>query len=275
MVCYTLNFKISKMTNKYKILTTVLLGMLILSSCFKRNESISILNLNPAGDIAYVKFVNTYTAASPSATTPTPNGPSVNVFVNNVKVNGAALSYGGSFPLSPSYTGVTPGLGINIKVVLNRSTGVQQAGDVLSDKNYDLGVNSYTTFYIADTTPNPTPFNPFVIPIQELVANAPIGYFRARFVNMIPSADTLEVFSKRLNAVIFSGQLYKNASQTVELPTFASSDTLQLRKVSAPATVLATINGFVPTSARVYTVYCTGNITSSPKTRVLTTFTNR
>ncbi|MBK6379374.1 MAG: hypothetical protein IPF72_06355 [Chitinophagaceae bacterium] len=61
----------------------------------------------------------------------------------------------------------------------------------------------------------------------------------------------------------------------VELPTFITSDTLQLRKVSAPATVLGTINGFFPTSARVYTVYCTGNITGTPRARVLTSFTNR
>jgi len=264
------------MTNKLKILITAVSGLLIINSCYKRDDgATTVITINPANDIAYIKFINTYVALNPTTTTPTATGPSVNVFVNNVKVNAAAIGYGGSFPLSPSYTGIAPGLAINIKVIMNRATGSPQAGDTLSNKNYDLGVNSYTTFYLADTTPNPTPFNPFIVPIQELVTNAPTGYFRARFVNMIPSADTLEVFSKRLNAVIFSGQLYKNATQTVELPTFTISDTFQLRKVSAPATVLATINGFSPTSSRVYTVYCTGNITGTPKARVLTSFTNR
>lgn len=263
------------MTNKFKILITALIGGLMINSCYDKNESLTILQANPANNIAYVKFINTYAAFNPSTTTPTPNGPAVNVFINGAKINAAALGYGGTFPLSPAYTGITPGLAINVKVILNRATGTPHAGDTLSNKNYDLGVNSYTTFYIADTTPNPTPFNPYVLPIQELVTDAPVGSFRARFVNMIPSADTLEVFSKRLNAVIFSGQLYKNATQTVELPTFILSDTLQLRKVSAPATVLASINGFAPTSARVYTVYCTGNITALPRARVLTTFTNR
>jgi len=263
------------MTNKFKILIAAVAGLLIINSCYKRDDSATtVIAINPANDIAYVKFVNTYTAPSPSSASPAA-GPSVNVFVNNVKINAAAIGYGGSFPLSPSYTGITPGLAINIKVVLNRATGSPQPGDTLSNKNYDLGVNSYTTFYVADTAPNPTPFNPFIVPIQELVSNAPTGYFRARFVNMIPSADTLEVFSKRLNAVIFSGQLYKNATQTVELPTFVTSDTLQLRKVSAPATILASINGFAPTSSRVYTVYCTGNITGAPRARALTSFTNR
>ena len=262
------------MTNKFKILITAVAGLLIINSCYKRNESTSSITINPAADIAYIKFVNTYTAPNPTAATPAA-GPSVNVFVNNVKINGAAIGYGGSFPLSPSYTGIAPGLATNIKIIMNRATGTAQVGDTLSNKNYDLGVNSYTTFYIADTTPSPTPFNPYVVSIQELVTNAPVGSFRARFVNMIPSVDTLEVFSKRLNAVIFSGQLYKNATQTVELPTFILSDTLQLRKVTAPATILASINGFFPTSARVYTIYCTGNITGTPKTRVLTSFTNR
>jgi hypothetical protein len=192
-----------------------------------------------------------------------------------VKINSGPLSYGGAFPLSPAYTGVAPGLAINIKVILNRTNNTPVAGDTISNKNYDLGINSYTTFYITDTTPNLTPFNPFVLPIQELVTDAPVNFFRARFVNMIPSNDTLEVFSRRLNAVIFNGQLFKNASPTVELPVFSLSDTLQLRRVSAPATVLASLNGFLPTSARTYTVYCTGNITGTPRTRVLTSFTNR
>ena len=262
------------MINKLKILITAVLGILIINSCYKTNDSSTVININPANDIAYVKFVNTYTSPNPTTVTPAA-GPSVNVFVNNVKINAAAIGYGGSFPLSPSYAGIAPGLAINIKVILNRTNNTPVAGDTLSNKNYDLGVNSYTTFYVTDTTPNPTPFNPFIVPIQELVTNAPVGSFRARFVNMIPSADTLEVFSKRLNAVIFSGQLYKNATQTVELPTFTISDTFQLRKVSAPATVLASLNGFLPTSSRVYTIYCTGNITGTPRARALTSFTNR
>ncbi|MEP7255529.1 MAG: hypothetical protein ABI666_07110 [Ferruginibacter sp.] len=262
------------MTNKFKILIAAVVGILVINSCFKRDESISVLQLNNGTNLAYLKFINTYTAPNPSAASPAA-GPSVNIFVNNVKINAGALSYSGSFPLSPEYTGITPGLGVNIKVVLNRTSGTALPSDTISNKNYDLGANTYTSFYIADTIPNPTPLNPFVLPIAEIVTNAQVGYFRARFVNMIPSADTLEVFSKRLNAVIFKGVLYKNASDNIEIPTFIISDTLQLRKVSAPATVLASINGFLPTSARVYTVYCIGNITGTPKTRVLTSFTNR
>jgi hypothetical protein len=265
------------MTNKIKIIITALAGMLVITSCYKKDESITLLQPESGLAKAYLKFINVYTASNPSTTTPTPNGPAVNIFVNNVKINAAAIGYAGLFPAStvPGYSAVDPALGINIKIILNRASGGPLPGDTLSNKNYDLGINSYTSFYLTDTTPNVTPFNPFVLPIQELVTNAPIGSFRARFVNMIPSADTLEVFSKRLNAVIFKGQLYKNATDVVELQTFTISDTLQLRKVSAPATVLASINGFVPTSARVYTVYCTGNITASPRARALTFFTNR
>jgi hypothetical protein len=87
----------------------------------------------------------------------------------------------------------------------------------------------------------------------------------------------LEVFSKVLQRVIFNGTLYKNGSNLVELPVMTKSDTLQLRKVSAPATVLAELRAFVPTSARVYTVFCNGLITASSGTRArtLTSFTNR
>lgn len=262
------------MTNKFKILITAVISMLVINSCYNKNESLTTLSTSYANNIAYIKFINTHAALNPTTVTPAA-GPSVNIYVNDVKINAAPLGYGGSFPLSPAYTGVAPGLAINIKVILNRTNNTPVVGDTLSNKNYDLGINSYTTFYITDPTPNPTPLNPYVVPIQELINDAPRGSFRARFVNMIPSADTLEVFSKRLNAVIFSGQLYKNATPMVELPTFVTNDTLQLRRVSAPATVLATINGFFPTSARVYTVYCTGNIAGTPRARVLTSYINR
>lgn len=262
------------MIHKFKILITAAISILAISSCYERNETITSLQANPANNIAYVKFINTYAASAPSTVSPA-TGPSVNVYVNNVKINAAPLGYGGSFPLSPSYTGIAPGLAINIKVILNRTNNTPVAGDTISNKNYDLGVNSYTTFYIADTTPNPTPFNPYVVPIQELITDAPVNFYRARFVNMIPSNDTLEVFSRRLNAVIFTGQLFKNGSPMVELPIPTISDTFQLRRVSVPATVLASINGFSPTSARTYTVYCTGHITGTPRARVLTSFINR
>jgi hypothetical protein len=262
------------MIHKIKTAITALTVILLISSCYKREDSITKLETTYGGDLAYLKFVNTYTAPSPSAASPAA-GPSVNIFVNDVRISSTAVSYGGAFPAGPSYNGITPGLAINIKVIMNRASGVPVAGDTLSNKNYDLGANSYTTFYLADTTPNPTPFNPYIVSLQELVTNAPVGYFRARFVNMIPSTDTLEVFSKRLNAVIFKGQLYKNATEIVELPTFAISDTFQLRKVSAPATILYQTPAISLTSARVYTFYCTGNITGSPKARLLTSFTNR
>lgn len=262
------------MKNKFKIIIAGVIGILAINSCYKKDETISRIQVNYGGNLAYIKFINTYTAPNPSAASPAA-GPTVNVFVNNVKINAGALSYAGSFPLSPSYTGITPGLAVNIKVVLNRTTGTALASDTISNKNYDLGSNTYTTFYLADTIPNPTPANTYILPYTEQVTNAQVGYFKARFVNMIPSIDTLEVFSKRLNAVIFKGTLFKNASDIIEIPTFTTSDTLQLRKVSVPATILGTINGFFPTSARVYTVYCYGNITGVPKTRVLTSFTNR
>ena len=92
------------MRNKFKILITAMLGILIINSCYKTNDSSTVININPANDIAYVKFVNTYTAPNPTTVTPAA-GPSVNVFVNNVKINAAAIGYGGSFPLSPA-TGV-------------------------------------------------------------------------------------------------------------------------------------------------------------------------
>jgi hypothetical protein len=260
--------------NKIIIILVALIGVVLINSCLKKDESSTILQANDATNLAYLKFINVYTAPSPSAASPAA-GPSVNIFVNDVKVNSAAISYGGAFPSSPAYTGIKPALGSNIKIILNRTTGTPLAGDTLVNKVYDLAPNSYTTVYLTDTLPSPTPLSQYFLPFAESVSEARVGFYKARFVNMIPSVDTLEVFSKRLNAVMFTGVRYKNASDIVELPTTILNDTLQLRKVTAPATILASINGFGPTSNRVYTIYCTGNITGAPKTRVLTSYTNR
>jgi len=262
------------MINKIKTALPALFLILMLAGCFKRDDATNI-QVSVATGMAYLKFVNVYTALNPSGASPA-TGPSVNIYVNNNKINATAVSYAGLFPAAPAYAGVTPGLATNIKVVLSR-VGPQLPGDTIISKNYDLPVNSYSSIFLVDSLPYATPLNPNVLFIPESISNAPIGYFRARFINMIPSTDTLEVFSKVLQTVIFSGTLYKNGSNQVELPVMAKSDTLQLRKVSAPLTVLAELRAFVPTSARVYTVYCNGLITSSSgsRARTLTSFTNR
>src|SRR3954468_4271603 len=106
------------MTNKFKILITAVISILVISSCYDRDQSITTIQTNPANNIAYVKFINTYAASNPSTVSPA-GGPSVNVYVNGAKINATPLAYGNSFPLSPAYTGVTPGLAINVKVILN------------------------------------------------------------------------------------------------------------------------------------------------------------
>lgn len=264
------------MINKLKLTITVLLSILLINSCYKKKDYITTLQTDSSSNKAYLKFINVYTALTPSAAA-IPSGPSVNIFINNVKINGGAVSYGGLFPVSPAYAAVIAAPNTNIKMILNRPTGPAVAGDTLINKNYDLAANTYTTVFVTDTFPNPVPQNSLFLPFPETVDNVRVGFFRARFFNMIPSPDTLEVFSKRLNAVIFKGTLYKNGSELIELPTFIISDTLQLRRVSVPATILASINGFFPTSSRIYTVYGIGLITATTgsRARTLTSFTNR
>jgi hypothetical protein len=263
------------MIKKLYIPLALVAGTILFSAC--KREEYTVVQAQGVNGMAFLKLVNVYTALTPSATSPA-SGPSVNVFVNGVRINPPGLSYGALFPATANYAEVAPALGSNILVVLNRATG-PIAGDTLINKNFDIAAGSYTSLYIVDTLPNPNPntASPTILPFGETVTAAHVGNFKARFVNMMPSTDTIEVFSKVLNAVIFSGTRFKNASDWVEMPVFLKTDTLQMRKVSAPTVVLGQIIGFQPNSERVVTVYAQGQITATTGTRprTLTSYFNR
>lgn len=255
----------------YLIITIATTAIAFLS-CEKKKED--VIQITSVSNKASLKFVNVYTALTPSTAT-TPNGPSVDIFVNGKKINATAIGYASVFPAPAAYSAVDAGLGVNVKVVLNR-TGGSTASDTISNKNYNLAAGSFTTIFLVDTLPNPTPLSPIVLPIGESVTSAKFGFYKMRFINMIPSGDTLEVFSKNLNAVVLPGVRYKNATEWVELPVQRKNDTLQLRKVGT-TTVLFPLQPFLPTSERVYTIYSRGLITATTGTRprALTFYTNK
>ena len=242
-----------------------------LASCDKADKQEIIQEIGVT-DRAFIKVLNVYTATTPSAATPAA-GPSVDIFVNNAKINSTPLGYGSIFPVPAAYAAVPYGLSVNVKMVLNRATG-SLPSDTIYRGDLNLAAGSYTTLYLVDTLPNPTPYSPIVLPFGESISSAKSNYYKMRFVNLSPGTDTMEIFSKALNTVVMTGTRYKFASDWVELPLLRRNDTLQMRKPGTTA-VVAQILTWNPSTERVYTVYARGVTGSSTRPRTLLSFQNR
>ncbi len=220
-----------------------------------------------------IKFINTFAGLNPSAGT-TPNGPSVDLFINNVKINAGVVSYSGLFPaVSGQYASLAPG-SMAIKAVINRATPL--ATDVLVNGNFSLDAGKYYSAFLVDTVPIQSPANPNIAIIEDDATRAKSGFYKMRFAHMIPTADTLEIVSKNDQKVLITDIVYKKASGFIELPLLSKNDTIQLRK-KGTTTVLTDQRPFFPSSERLYTFVCRGVYTATTGTRprTLTTYINQ
>ena len=221
---------------------------------------------------AQVKIINAFTALTPSASTPAA-GPSVDVFVNGVKVNGLPVAYSAIYPnAAGTYASVASGL-VNIKAIINRTSG-NIAGDTLANGNYQVGPTTHSIMLV-DPLPFPTPLSPNLLLIGESVSQPAYGKFKVRFMNMIAGpADTLDVYSRRLGGNIATGILYKNLSDWRELPVYSTTDTLELRKTGT-TTSITNLNSFSGVTPRSYTILARGNTSVAGRTRALTFYTSQ
>ncbi len=253
-----------------------LLVTIFLSSCDRRKED--VIQTTNSNSNSLFKFVNAYTSLTPSGAA-TPSGPAVDIYADNKKINAGAIAYGSVFPTPAGYASLPIALGgaqTNIKVVLNRAGVSSPNTDILYQANYNFGFGSHTTMYLVDTLPYTNPSSPIIFSTEEDITAPKSEFLKIRFANMIPSTDTLEVFSKNLQTVILPGTLFKRSTNFFEMPVQRRNDTLQLRRVGT-SLVLAELRAFNPTSERVYTVYSRGQIGAATGTRArtLASFTNK
>ncbi|MFN8305130.1 MAG: hypothetical protein U0T79_00025 [Ferruginibacter sp.] len=256
-----------------RILSILTVGSLLLFACNKNdlNEQHQGWQFHNTAD-AQVKFINAYTALTPSAATPAA-GPSVDLFVNDVKVTATPVGYGTIYPsLGGAFAACASGL-VNIKAIVNR-TGGNIAGDTLANGNYQLGPTTHSIILV-DPNPNPTPLSPNLLVVGESVSMPAYGKFKMRFMHMVAGpADTLDLYSRRLGANIATSITYKNMSPWMELPVYASSDTLELRKTGTTTSII-NLNTFSGSTSRSYTVLARGNTAVTGRTRTLSFYTSQ
>jgi len=259
--------------NMKKLFFTICSGFLVMTACNKNvlNEQSNTWSYHDPAN-AQVKFVNAYTGLTPSASTPA-SGPSVDLYVNDVKVNATPVAYGAIYPnVTGAFAACASGQ-VNIKVIVNR-TGGNIAGDTLANGSYQLGPTTHSIILV-DPTPNPTPLSPNLLVVGESVSMPAYGKFKIRFMNMIAGpADTLNLYSRRLGGNIATSIVYKNLSPWMELPVYATSDTLELRKTGT-TTSIVNLNSFSGSTSRSYTVLARGNTSVTGRTRTLGFYTSQ
>ena len=250
-----------------------ILASMFLLSCDKRKED--VIQTTDSSSNALFKFINVYTSLTPSGATPAA-GPAVDIYINNKKINSAAVGYASPFPAPAGYSSITASPATNLKIVLNRLGVSSPTSDILYEANYNFTIGSYTTLYLVDTLPFTNPSSPIVFSTNEKVSSANQEFIKLRYANMSPTTDIFEVYSKRLQTVVATGARFKSSTDFMEFPLVRATDTLQLRKVGT-TTVLAELRPFNPVSSRVYTIYSRGLVgtTTGLRALTLTSYTNK
>ena len=249
-----------------RIIFSSFIAAVLLSACNKNdlNET-KIWNYNVDGT-AFIKYLNSYTALTPSLGSPV-NGPTIDYYINNKKMNATALGYLGLYPNLGGGFAAAPSGPVNIKAVLNRPTGVGLASDTIASGNFILGANVAHSIILVDTLPNPTPFNPILMVVQESVSMPAYGKFKVRLMNLVATNEVYELYNSTTATVLTSGINYKNFSDWIELPVTTPNSIYQIR-LAGTTTVMASTTAITHGNQRSYTFWARGN-PATGRTRTL------
>lgn len=245
-----------------RIIFLSLIAAILFSGCKKNNLNEKNITGEKIPGYALVKFVNSYTALTPSLGVPA-NGPIVDFYINNRKMNGAlgtaGMGYGFLFPNISGAFDQAPGGVVNIKAVLNRPTGVGGlASDTITSNTFTLGPDVAHSIILVDTLPNPTPYNPILMVVQESVSMPAYGKFKLRLMNLVATNEVYELYNLTSSTLLNPGGInYKNFSDWIELPVTNISNTYQIR-LAGTTTVMATAT-LTGANQRSYTFWARGN----------------
>jgi hypothetical protein len=240
-----------------RILFSFIISFLFLSACQKNdlNEN-KTWDYVPAGS-SLLKFLNSYTALTPSLATPA-NGPTVDYYVNNLKLNATAIGYTTLYPNVSGAFAAAPNNVVNIKAVLNRAVGTPGLpSDTIANYNFTLAPEKAHSVILVDPLPNPTPANPNLMVIQESVTMPAYGKYKIRLLNLVVNTDLYELYNSTTAAILTTGIPYKNLSDWIELPLTTTSQTIQLRKVGTTTSLGSVV--LTPGNQRSYTFWARGN----------------
>lgn len=263
-----------------KSIMVAMLGLVVFTSCDDKDllaDNYKWTYLDSTNS-ANIKIMHVFAGNTPQIPT-APNlttGPQVFIYANGIKLNGTALSYGGTLPIPNVYATVPSGTvnfavvqaRLNLNVVPNIPAPI--AGDTLATFTQNLENGKYYSFYMGDTVPT------VKFTIKEDIMSSPAsGTYKIRLANMdMTDTDTLTLFSRRQNAELIQNITHKQVSDWVQVPLPIITDTLELRKKGSTA-VYINVGGFTPSGLRLYTVTARGKVGVTSKTPTASVVTNR
>lgn len=246
-------------------------GLLVFASCEKQTDRIADYTTTESS--SFIRVIH----ASPSFRQVFTAPDSIHLYLNNAKVNGAQLTYGGVFPASSTtgfgYIAVPAGLQ-NVKLTVAGRVNPDSIPLALFTRLTSAGQRY--SFIITDDIKSARDSSRMILPDVSVKPNP--GNFRLRFVNAIANdtaGTSVSIFSARRNGNIFNsippGGVVDYQTQPYNSQL---NDTLYVRRPGSTFN-LAVINGASFSNQRSYTMIYRGYggiITTGTKGRTLVTY---
>jgi hypothetical protein len=263
-----------------KKITTIIIPILFLFiACEKKASYTAEFDYNSSANNSFVKFVNAYAYATPLFAGQT--SASIQLAYNGVQFSGTPIALGGAFPGNANYAAVPKENSLK-EMFVRLGLGTPPAAvkdSFLFAFQPNLTQGKYYTYFFCDSITNLS--KRLLITEDEVREPGGINLYRIRFVNLIPNmpvaTPTLELFSFRARAVIFTGIPSRGVTPFIEVPVqgINTSDTLQIR-YSGTTTTIATLNGLGVAGQASITVFARGIVGgASPRNPTLSSYRNR
>jgi len=213
-----------------------------------KKEYNSIYTFSDRTNKAAIKVVHALTNALATPTSTTQAG--LQVYINDVKLTGTNVTFGGGVFPGLEYALVPSGT-VNAKVVIPASSTNAEI-TVINNAPLTLEANQTYTAFITDTIPNASIFT-----IKEDFSPvADSGKYFVRLVNATPKSTGYDLFSVTDNMTVATNVQYKSASPYVQIFAGSGARTFAIRKTGT-TTNLATV-AVTPTARRMYTFFSYG-----------------
>ncbi|MDQ3050686.1 MAG: DUF4397 domain-containing protein [Bacteroidota bacterium] len=167
-----------------------------------------------------------------------PDGPGVDLLVDNVKINNAALNYPGNTPYIPVTSG---NRNIKINVGGTTTTVINQTLPLAANKSYSVFAIDSVSVISA-------------LAIEDNLANPAAGKAHIRFIHLSPDAPAVDVALDG-GAIVFGDYTFKEYSDFT--PLDAGTYDLEVR-VAGTSTVALDIDPIVLSAGKIYTVFAKG-----------------
>ncbi|MET0300098.1 MAG: DUF4397 domain-containing protein [Flavitalea sp.] len=222
--------------SKYIFVLLMVAGSVWIGSCKKPLDVVGEYDINSNNTSAYLKFIH----ASPNFRSIWNTADTLNLFVNNTRLNSTSLSYGAIFPFSVNASTSTisatyamvPAGAVQIKLSVPGAENSDSFPVLNLDRNLIAG-NHYT-FLLTDSIQNQRDSSKIFL-IDSATAPELPGYYNLRFIH-VAATDSVDVFSYARNANIISRVKRNGVTDFLMLSYNAGvPDTIMVRKSVTPA----------------------------------------